>query len=387
MHDVMRTGSVALYAIAFLAVVMLVLIYRTKMGPKTKQPVRYVEQPKKKVPPAARPDVAQVTPPAPPAEDAAKTRHPRIPRGIIGVFLLLLAIIAIIIVITRATIANASWDLVALVVLSGMLFSGYVHSAMLLMVRRRVEETPKPLTEEAKTEPKTAVETKQELALDPPAVVQLAPNAVDEEARNAINQLSQRLDELKTDPAVSTMKTEVASLRIEVQKIGDEREAKLDEVSGVVGQLEKTLGEWPSKWKLLKDDVTRLSDELKGANQFEKTFERWNLVQHLLLKRPDVPSTLIEKVKSRYLLLLKNDRYRTDLATWARSDELGLALKHSRDLYRESARLLALQEPITERRRSHWEQLNHRSAKRLYAVVPLLDRLAVLRGITDESES
>jgi hypothetical protein len=396
MHDAMRTGSVALYAIAFIVLVLLAFIFKTFMKSRTKNgnPIRPFPEPKtvpKSPPPIVQPEATPSTPPpSPPSEDAPKTKSPKIPRGIVGVFLLLLAIIAIIIVITRATIANASWELVALVVLSGMLFSGYVLSATLLMAGHRVEETPKPLTEEAKTEPKTPVEPKQELVVDPPAVVALAPNTVDEEARNAINQLSQRIDELKTDPAISTVKTDIATIRTEVKNADVLRKAKLDEISKDFGQLQKTFGDWPAKFPQLRKDVDRLSDEIKGLNQFEKfekTFERWNLVHHLLLKRPDVPSTLIEKVKSRYLLLLKNDHYRTDLATWARSDELRLVLKHSRDLYRESARLLVLQEPITERRRSHWEQLNHRAAKRLHAVIPLLDRLAALRDITDESES
>ena len=387
MHDGMLANRVVLYAIAFIAFVLLVSIFKTAMKSRTKNgnPIRPIPGPKAVSMSPAVTTQAEAPPP-PSSEDAPKTKYPQMPLGITAVFLLLLAIIAIIIVITRATITNASWELVALVVLSGMLFSGYVHSAMLLMVRRRVgpasQEKPPPVpvaNPESKPEPNAVVK--------PEAVTSTVE---DHDARDAINHLAARLEALETDPTVSTVKRDIESFRKDVQRTAEDRKAKLDELRNDFGQLQKTLGDWSAKFPQLRRDVDRLSDEMKSANtfeKFEKTFERWNLVHHLLLKRPDVPSTLIEKVKSRYLLLLKNDRYRTDLAAWAQSDELRLALKHSRDLYRESARLLSMQAPITERRRSHWEQLNHRSAKRLHAVVPLMDRLAALRGITDESES
>ena len=302
--------------------------------------------------------------------------------------LLLLALAAAVLVVTYSKLQYPSWKLAGLVVLSGVAFGGFgliMGTIALLRAtssappQKEPEEKP-PETREGGDKAKkenTAPPSPEVVAPEPPADTELRDLV--KEVRELSGHLKELEEELESDPSVDQVKNSIETLRIDVN-------GKIEKAQESIKNIADNNQAWPEQLSALQTQMTTLSNQVNAWQDLATSLKNWEVVQHIDVQS-EIPSPLTARVKPRYLMLLKNRPYREQLADWAASSELRLALKHLRDLYLESVRQLAKANTLMPRHRDHWEKLNRTASERLHSMLPLLNRLVQLRDVSDESDS
>jgi hypothetical protein len=294
---------------------------------------------------------------------------------VLGIVLLLLTIAAAVAVMTWRTLEQPSREVVGLVILSGVLY-GAAACVALAIVLGRLDRS------RAVTDASGGGEVAAEIAAIWKRMEEM--KLLLESLRSDDDRLKPIKDRLATLEQSSRNATTSAAVQDQLKKYATSEsvtslKTTSDDVVSRLSASENTMA-------TLRKEFAAVTADARTAKARTDVLENAPFASHVFLNRPALSSTLISLVKTRYLFVVANEKYRTALATWTRSEQLQLALKHGEDLYQESVRLLHAATDLTPRRRAHWEQLNQRTSARLHAAIPLVDRLAQLRDVRDDSE-
>jgi hypothetical protein len=378
-----RLPPATMYGTAFIALLAILAGIKLMQSKKSKGP-----GPAASVDPnAAAKDSAAVTeravPPDEPVRPKIRRRAFVLPIG--STVLLLVAIGAAVLALTRWKLGDPAWDLAGLLVIVAMLFGIYVFVITVWLFTRVKGHGRSPPILTTSTLPPAddaAREASQQLESQvrqlETQVKQLVASLGEEQAAGNLS-IAERLQLLETrDDSFTPALKAIEKLKTDIEQL-DKRFAPAG--------LKPTLDHNVALVTQLSASVDLLREQMKESATFIDALKGRELVQNLILDRTAPPSELASKVRWRYQLLRKNEKYRHALTAWAESDALRQALKHIRDLRVLSANLLiAAPASLTPARLKHWRALNQMVQERFEAMTLFFDRLQRMKAARDDSE-